>query len=597
MRVLIIGLLFILSSYGQKLNYKSQIDTKPTVDSRQFSWTRISGTNVSGNLSAAGVNVLTFPACPASLQGTYQYIKVHMGTGTAEWVPVSSVTPVGSGCTVVITTANVHTGAWRLYSNGIREGIGSISATGGTVTLPTGTIEACHVNFAGVTNIVLKGQGMNATRLMCTISTTLPTLEVLSAANGTVEDLAVWHESSALSSTAVGLLVPTTGSDHVIINRVLAKNNYHGFMLGRVSSGTLTGVIAAYNSYDGINFDGTATIQQWELNNTYSSLNGRDGFNYTNTIAASIAGPRWNTVTTFANARNGIRLSSAVGGAINGTRISNAWMGSDNGSEIYLDTRGYQHSIIDGKFEMNGLGQTLAGGGLGWPVRDEPASYTGYGIEITANNLTTYGPIALVNNQAHATMLNGIYAGAPTSIIGGSIIDSGAKHVSAGGPVADSVRTGIHIASNKVIVNGVHFASAGGYQLYGIYADAGIITGTILNGNYFDATMTGGSILYEGGIPINTINPGNPVYRVETMLATCSTTAAVGATCDTTFTFSTPVISSNYTATCSLGSGILGVPTIVGIGSKTTTNMVVKIAALTAVAASSDAVQCHLMYK
>src|SRR6185369_12054560 len=112
------------------VDYPLQVARPPALDTRTFRFTRTNGASASGNLSSAGAGkTITVTPCPFGVNGTdvYHYVRISGGTGTAEAVLITGGTctsGLASG-TIIVTTANTHTGAWALTSAtaGIQEAI------------------------------------------------------------------------------------------------------------------------------------------------------------------------------------------------------------------------------------------------------------------------------------------------------------------------------------------------------------------------------------------------------------------------------------------------------------------------------------------
>lgn len=119
-----------LLAQQQGVDYVTQIRNKPVADARQFDYLFSSGNGaVSGNLAVPGSNTLTFVTGPMGVTATVggRYLYVSGGTGTAEAAPITGGTcaPLASNCTMIVTTAYAHTGAWNAGSAtfGVREAI------------------------------------------------------------------------------------------------------------------------------------------------------------------------------------------------------------------------------------------------------------------------------------------------------------------------------------------------------------------------------------------------------------------------------------------------------------------------------------------
>lgn len=191
MKILSLGRLLTLSAvavclaFGQKVDYIQQVQNKPVHNSLTYDWFRTVGVSITGDLSAAGAGkVITFTACPAGL-ATGDTIRVSVGTGTAEAVPITATTCTalgGTAGTVTITTSNAHTGSWKLgtASNGMQEAANVAAADADLNPVgdqPSGVEIPCgyYTNY-GPVRISQDNFGIHAAKPLCVfISTTLAT--------------------------------------------------------------------------------------------------------------------------------------------------------------------------------------------------------------------------------------------------------------------------------------------------------------------------------------------------------------------------------------------------------------------------------------
>jgi hypothetical protein len=149
------ALLFIIPAIAQitlpaqtQTDWITQVKNKPAYDAREYQFTRTNGLNVSGVLSSSGAGkVLTFTSAPKGIaySASYPtYVYISGGTGTAEAALITATTCLpagGTACTVTVTTANTHSGAWTTQSasGGIKEA--SIATGGkGVINLPSGDL-------------------------------------------------------------------------------------------------------------------------------------------------------------------------------------------------------------------------------------------------------------------------------------------------------------------------------------------------------------------------------------------------------------------------------------------------------------------------
>lgn len=110
--------LISVSVLAQKTNYITQLTNKPFGDPREFVWTRTVGSGLTGSLSSAGNNTLTFTNCPYGIMGNAEdmWVRIYSGSGTEEAAKIIGGTCTGTGPsgTLIINTANAHTGSWKI---------------------------------------------------------------------------------------------------------------------------------------------------------------------------------------------------------------------------------------------------------------------------------------------------------------------------------------------------------------------------------------------------------------------------------------------------------------------------------------------------
>jgi hypothetical protein len=134
-------LLIVVAHAQTQSDWITQVKNKPALDVREFEWAMPTG--VSGVLSSSGSGkVLTFSRGPKGMRAE-GYVYIYGGTGTAEAALVTATTCAilgGSACTITVTTANSHTGAWgvRSASAGWQEAA-NVAGSGGFVRFPAGT--------------------------------------------------------------------------------------------------------------------------------------------------------------------------------------------------------------------------------------------------------------------------------------------------------------------------------------------------------------------------------------------------------------------------------------------------------------------------
>lgn len=128
-------------------------------DARQYVWSRTNGLGASGDLSSsgAGKSILLSPP-PKGVFGSSSNHRVYIsgGTGTAEAALITGGTCAASSvssCTIIVTTANTHTGAWTVGGSGAQEAICALPAGGGSVVIPASLTLYSDVSSCGKTNV------------------------------------------------------------------------------------------------------------------------------------------------------------------------------------------------------------------------------------------------------------------------------------------------------------------------------------------------------------------------------------------------------------------------------------------------------------
>jgi hypothetical protein len=155
-------------------DWTTQVQNKPFADVREYRFTRTNGKGASGDLSVAGAVTVTVAPGPKGVAGTNtnHYVYISGGAGAAEAVLLTGGTCDGTGqasCTLEITTANVHTGAWAITSasSGVKEAVAAVGESG-TVVLPRATLNV-YAPLVVPTAISLIGQGYSTGAISGTI--------------------------------------------------------------------------------------------------------------------------------------------------------------------------------------------------------------------------------------------------------------------------------------------------------------------------------------------------------------------------------------------------------------------------------------------
>lgn len=255
-------------------------------------------------------------------------------------------------------------------------------ALGGFWTLPPN--RTCNVTQLNITKhgTRLSGAGFNSSIIQGTAAG-VPTINVSATLSSVYLD--GFQVTKSVTATAGGNGIQMNGDcQYCVIDGVYAQKSYVGIALQSTGIGYMRHVLSQYNLSDGITFTNSAIsgTLQWDLEDVFSGQNGGRGY----LVAPSAAGPvgvalgSWHNVRTFANTGVGIAVDCTALIPCSGFRLSKGLLGEDGNHEIYLNTFGTLNTITDTIVELAGTHTT-------GPTFATPASHTGDGIRITANNL------------------------------------------------------------------------------------------------------------------------------------------------------------------------------------------------------------------
>jgi hypothetical protein len=155
-----------VSAFGQAL-------LQQNYDARSYSWSRTNGLGAGGDLSSAGAGkVISLTPPPKGVYGSSSnhYVYIYDGTGTAEAALITGGTCAASSlvsCMIIVTTANAHTGAWKVgtATAGIQEAIYAAGGSSVVVTVPGGV----HALNGPITvnggEVEIQGTGIGVSKL------------------------------------------------------------------------------------------------------------------------------------------------------------------------------------------------------------------------------------------------------------------------------------------------------------------------------------------------------------------------------------------------------------------------------------------------
>jgi hypothetical protein len=247
-----VRLAFILLAAGSlaaqtQIDWTTQIKNKPFVNPEDYYWSRTYGIGASGNLSSSGSGkVITLTPGPKGITA-YSSVRIYGGTGTAEWVfptaTTCSASAVTASCSITVTTAQAHTGAWIAAS--ATAGIGeAASTTGATVDLKSATYNIYGPLVIAKSDVTLRGNGPGASLIRANHTNG----DVLRVGTGpgtdtvlrvTLEGFRV-DAASALSSPYAGVHLWNVGRSQMenvwAAGQDGTMNLYHGFWLDGVDT-------------------------------------------------------------------------------------------------------------------------------------------------------------------------------------------------------------------------------------------------------------------------------------------------------------------------------------------------------------------------
>lgn len=353
------------------------------------------------------------------------------------------------------------------------DGINKALDAGGKWWIPDGTYDLDGILDVTENGTKLIGFGPGTTILRAT-SNNLP---ILRLANG-VNKIELGQFTLDRTPTAIsgGNGLTCLGSvSQSKIHSIIAARQSNGFYLGPTDWSVIEKIITEKNQGAGfaivtIGSDGQL---QWQLDTIISQLNVQQGY-----LVQAASGPsqanmgEWRNVASYANSATGVAVIGLSGVPIHNFRMSGFFHGENGSHNIYLDTYGSLHRMAMGTAEL--AGQSSTG-----PTQATPASGTGNGIHITANNIE----VEISNVARDANSLNGLESSATHLVLLGGRDTENGQASSAGN------RNGVKQVAGKVSrAGGSGGNNSGSSQEYGMYfttdpSDGHLVSGVDLTGN------------------------------------------------------------------------------------------------------------------
>lgn len=267
-------LLFLLATTlsAQTVDWHKQVKNKSTTESYDYIWSRTNNAGASGDLSLIGAGrTITLTPCPKGVNGTdtAHYVYISGGTGTAEAVLITggTCTSASSSGTIIVTTANTHTGSWAVSTAtaGIQEAVEltEASAHPGSVTISCGT----HTVYAP-TRVRLTNVGIAAASDYCATidASNIATGNVFEfhAATGTFENGSIRGLKIYASSKTSGAAISVGIAYNFHADKIVSTNIPDGIVftasyLAYVTDVQISGLKATTGR--GISYDGGANLR------------------------------------------------------------------------------------------------------------------------------------------------------------------------------------------------------------------------------------------------------------------------------------------------------------------------------------------------
>lgn len=270
--------------------------------------------------------------------------------------------------------------------------------------------------------------------------------------SGNPVDFEMYNLSLTRTTTATSgqNAIDTTGcspTDFFTFDNLVINNHWNAFNLGQTGYSFIKKCYLQENYSDAIVMQATPGNGAfgWNIKDMLVELN--DGYAMVLKGAASGSGSynlgEWINFSSFANKSGGIAVFGNAYTSFNSVRMRGGFLGQDGNTGLILDTyAGSSHNIEGVYTELAG---TLACG----RGQATPATNTGYGIFVSANNTqTNLGKIVC---RGHS--LSGMYlTGSQMTIIGCEATYNGSAGVSAN-------QNGIYLAGGRAIITGGNYSN------------------------------------------------------------------------------------------------------------------------------------------
>jgi hypothetical protein len=257
----------------------------------------------------------------------------------------------------------------------------AISASGGAIYFPKGTYLIAHP-IALPQGFSVTGDGPGSSIILNT-TPNQPTLPISNIQHGTIRDIQLDRNVTA---AAGGNGIDCTAIEGLTVTRVLSQHNWQNYALGSTDWSVLRDVESDMAVSHGFAFVSNGGPLQWQIFNALSSGSGGDGY-YVEARGAGAPLGEWDTLQTFANRGNGLRMIAAPDKPIGAIRLKNLALDSDLGWSLYAETG------LDFKLTTASIGSTGAGG-----------IFIGESVKTADFSSVTVGP-----NPYHGALISSAY--------------------------------------------------------------------------------------------------------------------------------------------------------------------------------------------
>jgi Chaperone of endosialidase len=363
------------------------------------------------------------------------------------------------------------------------------------VYVPGGKYKLSEALFLNSNGACLIGDGPNAT-VICVVGNGAVVHVAATGTYARVSNMTV-ENCGTPGSGSIGVQADN-GVGGVVIDNVLATNNYVGFLLGGTGRGDCYKCTAASNLSDGFQFTNNMAnqVMQWVITSGNSFENGGWGINANSTLTILIVGPYLNGFWSVSDTSGGVKFGGASGTQYGDQQINNVTISGPGGGGGLVVAPG-PYLAINNLF-IESAGQFPTGPALG-----TAAALTGTGVTFTGTGAS--GAEVNMNNViVRGNSDQGIYFPSGVTMARAFLTD---VHATVNGQ--NTINTiGIDLENTTTVytITGSDGWNLSGEtitatQTYGLKAATG--GNVYLNQNDFNGNLTGGC-LFTSGTPNGT---------------------------------------------------------------------------------------------